>query len=125
MEEGTILFEHDIGVVAVFDLEHELGNTVSGIRLGKSFLYFTQLSPFGLGNEFKVGKKILMFFLDLSDSFAVDKLIKSAFNFRNNFILLDKISPNNFIQVLDELHSDNLVGKLIVIFIDELRKAQV
>lgn len=125
MEEGTIIFEHDIGVVAVFDFEHELGNTVSSIRLGKSFLYFTQLSPFGLGNEFKVSKKILMIFLDLRDSFAVDKLVKSAFNFRNDFILLDKISPNNFIQVLDKLHSNDLVGKLIVIFIDELLKAQV
>ncbi len=125
MKEGAIIFEHDIGVVAVFDFEHELRNTVSSIRLGKFFLYCTQLSPFGLGNKLKVSKKILIFFLDLSDSFAVDKLVKSSFNFRNDFILLDKISPNNFIEVLDELHRDNLVGKLIVIFIYEMREAQV
>lgn len=73
----------------------------------------------------KVLAKILMLFFNLGHCFCLDTLIKRASYLRHDFILLNILCAKNLVHVLDELHGDNLMGQLIVVFVDELAEPEV
>lgn len=61
----------------------------------------------------------------------IDKLVQRPISLRYDLILDNKLSivisigRDNAIQVLDEMHCDQLVGHLVVVLVDELAEPEV
>ena len=67
-----------------------------------------------------------MIFLNAGDSWcAFYELVKSSLDFRDDLVLLDILFPEYLVKVFDKLHSDKLMGELVVVLVDESWEPEV
>ena len=67
---------------------------------------------------------MILFYLCNSHG-SLYKFIKSSFYLGDDLILFDILLTKYFVKVLDKLHGDDLVGELVIIFVDEATKTKV
>lgn len=56
---------------------------------------------------------------------SLDKFIESPFDFWNDLVLSNIFLPEYFVQILDHLHGNQLMRKLLVVLVDKPGKTEV
>ena len=119
MKNGALVRYHNVGIVPIFDIQEVLQQAKAGVTLGEGVHNLIALVSRLAQVPDVADKALLMPLLDLVYGLAIlDKLVKGASLFRDYIIAFGILLAQQCVYVLDEFHSDDFVGQLVVVFVE-------
>lgn len=125
MKDGAVLFDHDVAVVSVFDVQQILYEAETWVSLCKTAHNSLVSKLFGQFLKVSDQSIFLLVFDFMNRGCMFNKFVKCSASFRDDLVCKNVVFTEDGVQVFDELHGDDFVGQLIVVFVEVVSKLEV